>query len=131
MALTALAPFEMPLLGRTKHKLAVTLDSKATAGEGTRNYLCAAQAAAVFVTLAITALWPSEWWLDPVVGLVIAGVSIWQGIESSRGQERGCRPRARARSCREGSGRAPTLSPNAVDLDQTPIRKRILTVRGD
>ena len=36
IALTAVALFEMPLLGRTKHRLAVRLGSSATAGEGTR-----------------------------------------------------------------------------------------------
>jgi hypothetical protein len=49
MALTAVALLEMPRLGRTKHKLALKIDSKATAGEGTQNYLCAAQAAAVLL----------------------------------------------------------------------------------
>ncbi|HEY3872004.1 MAG TPA: hypothetical protein VGM10_26815 [Actinocrinis sp.] len=90
MALTAIALLEMPLLGRTKHKLAITLDSKATAGEGTQNYLCAAQAAAVLVTLAATAIWPGGWWLDPAVGLAIAAVSLWAGIESWRGEDCGC-----------------------------------------
>ena len=45
----------MPLLGCAKHKLAARLGSAATAGEGTQNYLCAAQAAAVLAGLAITA----------------------------------------------------------------------------
>lgn len=90
MVLTALALLEMPLLGRTKHRLAIKLDSKATAGEGTQNYLCAAQAAAVLVTLAVTAIWSGGWWLDPLVGLVIAGISVWQGLESWRGEECGC-----------------------------------------
>lgn len=90
MALTAVALLEMPLLGRAKHKLALKLDSKATAGEGTQNYLCAAQAAAVLVTLAVTAIWSGGWWLDPVVGLAIAAISVWQGIESWRGEDCGC-----------------------------------------
>ena len=37
----------MPLLDCAKRKLADRLGSAATAGEGTQNYLCAAQAAAV------------------------------------------------------------------------------------
>jgi hypothetical protein len=57
----------MPLLGCAKHKLAARLGSAATAGEGTQNYLYAAQAAAVAV-LAITAAWPGGWWIDPVIG---------------------------------------------------------------
>ena len=64
MALTAVALLEMPLLGRAKHKLAARLGSAATAGEGTQNYMCAAQAAAVLLGLAVTAAWPAAWWLD-------------------------------------------------------------------
>ncbi len=87
IALTAVALLEMPLLGRTKHKLALRLGSAATAGEGTQNYLCAAQAAAVLVGLAVTAAWPGGWWLDPVIGLGIAAVSVREGTASWRGDE--------------------------------------------
>ena len=86
-ALTAVALLEMPLLGRAKHKLAARLGSAATAGEGTQNYLCAAQAAAVLLVLAITAAWPSGWWIDPIIGLGIAAVSVWEGIGSWHGDD--------------------------------------------
>jgi divalent metal cation (Fe/Co/Zn/Cd) transporter len=87
IVLTAVALLVMPLLGRVKHKLAARLDSAATAGEGTQNYLCAAQAAAVLAGLAITAAWPGGWWIDPVIGLGIAAVSVREGIESWRGDD--------------------------------------------
>ena len=45
----------MPVLGRANHRLGARLGSEATEGEGTQNYLCAAQAAGVLVGLAITA----------------------------------------------------------------------------
>jgi len=54
---------------------------------GTQNYLCAAQAAAVLLALAITAAWPGSWWIDPVIGLGIAAVSVREGIESWRGDD--------------------------------------------
>ena len=79
IALTAVALLVMPLLGRAKHKLAARLGSAATAGEGTQNYLCAAQAAAVLLGLAITAAWPGGWWTDPVTGLVIAAAAVMGG----------------------------------------------------
>lgn len=87
MVLTAVAVLEMPLLGRTKHKLAARLGSAATAGEGTQNYLCAAQAAAVLVGLAVTAAWPATWWLDPAIGLGIAAVAVQEGAGSWRGDD--------------------------------------------
>jgi divalent metal cation (Fe/Co/Zn/Cd) transporter len=87
IALTAAALVVMPLLGRAKHQLGTRLDSAATAGEGTQNYLCAAQAAAVLAGLAGAAAWPGAWWTDPVIGLGIAAVAAREGIRSWRGQD--------------------------------------------
>jgi divalent metal cation (Fe/Co/Zn/Cd) transporter len=90
MALTAASLVLMPILGRAKHVLAGRLGSAATAGEGTQNYLCGMQAAAVLVGLAVTAAWPGFWWFDPVIGLGIAAAAIWQGFKSWRGEDCGC-----------------------------------------
>lgn len=87
MALTAVALLVMPLLGRAKHKLATRLGSAATAGEGTQNYLCAAQAAAVLLALVVTAAWSGAWWLDPAIALGIAAVAVREGIKSWRGED--------------------------------------------
>lgn len=90
IVLTAVALVLMPLLGWAKRALAGRLDSRATAGEGAQNYLCAAQSAAVLATLAVVAVWPGGWWLDPVVGLVLAGLAVREGVEAWRGEECGC-----------------------------------------
>jgi divalent metal cation (Fe/Co/Zn/Cd) transporter len=87
IVLTAIALVAMPLLGRAKHKLGAELGSDATAGEGTQNYLCAAQAAAVLTGLTVTAGWPGGWWIDPVIGLGIAAAAVWEGIRSWRGDD--------------------------------------------
>jgi len=87
IALTAAALVVMPVLGRAKHLLAARLGSAATAGEGTQNYLCAAQAAAVLAVLAITAAWPGGWWIDPVIGLALAAVAVREGSRSWRGND--------------------------------------------
>ena len=75
------------LFGDQEHKLAARLGSAATAGEGTQNYLCAAQAAAVLAGLAVTAAWPGGWWIDPVIGLGIAAVAVMEGTGSWRGDD--------------------------------------------
>lgn len=62
----------MPVLGYAKQRLGACLGSGATAGEGIQNYLCAAQAGAVLLSLAVTATWSGGWWIDPVIGLAIA-----------------------------------------------------------
>lgn len=90
VVLTAVALLEMPLLGRAKHALGTRLDSGATRGEGTQNYLCGAQAAGVLLVLAVTAVWSGGWWLDPVIGLGIAAVAVGEGVEAWRGEECSC-----------------------------------------
>ena len=79
----------MPLLGRAKQHLGAILDSAATRGEGSQNLLCAYLAAAVLVgLLANTAF--GLWWVDPVVGLLIAGLAVREGIEAWGGEECTC-----------------------------------------
>lgn len=76
----------MPILNVAKRRLGAQLASAATAGEGSQNLLCAYLAAAVLIgLLANTAL--GWWWLDPIVGLGIAGLAIREGIEAWRGED--------------------------------------------
>jgi divalent metal cation (Fe/Co/Zn/Cd) transporter len=87
IGLTAASLVLMPVLGWVKHSLADQLGSAATAGEGTQNYLCGAQAAAVLAGLAVAAIWPAIWWFDPAIGLGIAATAIWQGVKAWRGED--------------------------------------------
>jgi divalent metal cation (Fe/Co/Zn/Cd) transporter len=77
----------MPLLGIAKQRLADQIGSAATKGEGRQNILCAYLAAALLVGLLGNALF-GAWWLDPLVGLVIAAVAVKEGREAWRGD--GC-----------------------------------------
>ena len=79
----------MPVLGIAKRRLAVTLGSAATRGEGTQNLLCAYLAAAVLVGLLGNTLF-GLWWLDPLAALVVAGVALREGIETWRGKSDCC-----------------------------------------
>jgi len=87
MVLTATSVIGMPLLGIAKQRVARTLGSQATHGEGSQNLLCAYLAAAVFLGLAGNALF-DWWWLDSIAALVIAGIALREGFETWRGQ--GC-----------------------------------------
>lgn len=75
----------MPLLGRAKRRLARTLGSGATHGEGTQNLLCGYLSLAVLVGLLGNTLlgW---WWLDPIAAFVIAALAIREGRLSWRGE---------------------------------------------
>lgn len=77
----------MPILGIAKQRLANQMGSAATAGEGRQNLLCAYLAGALLIGLLSNAL-VGAWWLDPAVGLLIAGVAVREGVEAWRGE--GC-----------------------------------------
>jgi divalent metal cation (Fe/Co/Zn/Cd) transporter len=87
IALVSSSVVGMPLLGIAKRRLADTLGSVATRGEGTQNLLCAYLAAAVLVGLLGNALF-GLWWLDPAAALIVAVVAVREGIQSWRGE--GC-----------------------------------------
>lgn len=77
----------MPMLGLAKQRIADQLGSAATKGEGRQNMLCAYLAGALLIGLLGNAI-AGAWWLDPIVGLVIAGVAVKEGVEAWRGE--GC-----------------------------------------
>jgi divalent metal cation (Fe/Co/Zn/Cd) transporter len=77
----------MPLLGVAKQRIADQIGSAATKGEGRQNMLCAYLAGALLVGLVGNAA-VGAWWLDPIVGLLIAAVAVKEGREAWRGD--GC-----------------------------------------
>ena len=87
MALAVWSLVTMPLLGIAKQRIADEIGSAATKGEGRQNMLCAYLAGALLVGLAGNAI-AGAWWLDPVVGLLIAGIAVREGLEAWRGE--GC-----------------------------------------
>jgi divalent metal cation (Fe/Co/Zn/Cd) transporter len=87
IALAAGSVVIMPYLGIAKQRLAEALGSAATKGEGRQNMLCAYLAGALLVGLLGNALL-GAWWLDPIVGLLIAGLAVKEGLEAWRGE--GC-----------------------------------------
>lgn len=86
MVLTATSLVGMPILGVAKQRLAETLGSSATHGEGAQNLLCAYLAGAVFLGLLGNAVlgW---WWLDPIAALVVAGIAVKEGAATWRGED--------------------------------------------
>jgi divalent metal cation (Fe/Co/Zn/Cd) transporter len=102
MVLTATSLIGMPFLGIAKQRLAGTLGSSATHGEGAQNLLCAYLAGAVFLGLAGNALF-GWWWLDPIAALLVAAVALREGVETWRGK---------------GCCAAPELDPAAAARDE-------------
>src|SRR4051794_40837462 len=87
IALAAGSVVFMPMLGIAKQRIADRLGSAATKGEGRQNMLCAYLAAALLVGLIGNAAL-GAWWLDSLVGLLIAAVAVKEGREAWRGE--GC-----------------------------------------
>jgi divalent metal cation (Fe/Co/Zn/Cd) transporter len=87
IGLSASSLVVMPYLGIAKQRLAGQLGSAATKGEGRQNMLCAYLAGALLLGLLGNAA-VGAWWLDPVVGLLIAALAVKEGRETLRGE--GC-----------------------------------------
>jgi divalent metal cation (Fe/Co/Zn/Cd) transporter len=89
IALSASSLVVMPYLGIAKQRIADRIGSAATKGEGRQNMLCAYLAGALLIGLLGNALL-GAWWLDPIVGLLIAGLAVKEGRETWRGDGCAC-----------------------------------------
>jgi divalent metal cation (Fe/Co/Zn/Cd) transporter len=78
----------MPVLGLAKHRLAERLGSRATAGEGTQNLICAAQGVIAIAGLLLASA--GARFLDPMAAVLIAWIAAREGAELWRGDECGC-----------------------------------------
>jgi divalent metal cation (Fe/Co/Zn/Cd) transporter len=81
IALAASSLVVMPWLGWAKQRIAARIGSSATASEGKQNLLCAYLAGALLIGLLGNALF-GAWWLDPLVGFLIAALAIQEGREA-------------------------------------------------
>jgi len=89
IALSATSLVVMPYLGVAKQRIADQIGSAATKGEGRQNMLCAYLAGALLIGLVANAA-VGAWWLDPIVGLLIAAVAVKEGVEAWRGEGCSC-----------------------------------------
>ncbi|MGA9284431.1 MAG: cation transporter [Solirubrobacteraceae bacterium] len=85
VAVAAGAILVMPLLARAKGRVASQLSSAATAGDAAQSWLCAISAAAVLVSILVNAAF-GWWWIDPIIGLGIAGLAVREGREAWAGK---------------------------------------------
>jgi divalent metal cation (Fe/Co/Zn/Cd) transporter len=75
----------MPMLARAKSRVAAQLSSAATAGDAAQSRLCAISAAAVLISLLANHL-TGWWWLDPITGLGIAGLALYEARNAWAGE---------------------------------------------
>jgi divalent metal cation (Fe/Co/Zn/Cd) transporter len=89
IALSASSLIAMPYLGIAKQRIADQIGSAATKGEGRQNMLCAYLAGALLIGLLANAAF-GAWWLDPIIGLLIAAVAVREGLEAWSGEGCAC-----------------------------------------
>ena len=81
LAITGLSLIVMPSLAFAKQWVAKRLRSVALRADAAETMLCTYLSAVVLLGLAANALF-GWWWMDPVAGLVVAGLAIREGREA-------------------------------------------------
>jgi divalent metal cation (Fe/Co/Zn/Cd) transporter len=78
LAITALSLVVMPVIAWGKRRVAAGLGSVALQADAAETQLCTYLSAVVLVGLAANAL-AGWWWMDPLAGLVVAGLAVHEG----------------------------------------------------
>ena len=81
LAIAALSLLVMPSLAFAKRRVARRLGSVALKADAAETQLCTYLSAVVLLGLAANAL-VGWWWMDPVDGLVVAGLAVREGREA-------------------------------------------------
>ena len=81
--LAAVSLAVMPLIARSKRRLAPTLGSRAAMSEAAQTDLCTALSAALLVGLGLNVAF-AWWWADPLAALVIAAIAGYAAVTTWR-----------------------------------------------
>jgi divalent metal cation (Fe/Co/Zn/Cd) transporter len=81
LAITALSLVVMPTLAWAKRRVAVGLGSVALKADAAETQLCTYLSAVVLLGLGANSLF-GWWWMDPLAGLVVAGLALKEGWEA-------------------------------------------------
>jgi divalent metal cation (Fe/Co/Zn/Cd) transporter len=85
IAVASLSLIVMPLLARSKRRVAVSLDSRALRADSRQTSLCAYLSAILLGGLLLNALW-GWWWADPVAALAMVPIITREGVDALRGK---------------------------------------------
>jgi divalent metal cation (Fe/Co/Zn/Cd) transporter len=75
----------MPLLARGKRKVALAIESPALQADSRQTDICAYLSAILLLGLLLNAAF-GWWWADPVAGLIMAPLIVYEGIQALRGK---------------------------------------------
>ena len=85
IALAIVSLIVMPLLARNKRKVALALASPALQADSRQTDICAYLSAVLLLGLLLNAAF-GWWWADPVAGLVMVPIIVYEGIQALRGK---------------------------------------------
>ena len=89
IVIAALSLVVMPILARSKRKVAASLNSRAMLADSRQTDICAYLSAILLGGLILNAFF-GFWWADPVAALVMFPIIIKEGIKGLRGESCGC-----------------------------------------
>jgi divalent metal cation (Fe/Co/Zn/Cd) transporter len=75
----------MPLLARSKRRLAAQLDSEALRADAVQTIICAYLSVILLAGLVLNAQW-GWWWADPLAALAMVPIITREGLEAWRGE---------------------------------------------
>jgi divalent metal cation (Fe/Co/Zn/Cd) transporter len=85
IVLAVVSLIAMPLLARSKRKVASALGSSALQADSRQADICACLSAILLVGLLLNAAF-EWWWADPAAGLVMVPLIAYEGIQALRGK---------------------------------------------
>ncbi|HWR37291.1 MAG TPA: cation transporter [Clostridia bacterium] len=87
--IAALSLVVMPVLARSKRRVASALDSGAMQADSRQTDICAYLSAILLLGLGLNAAF-GWWWADPVAGLIMVPIIAKEGIEAVQGKTCAC-----------------------------------------
>ena len=89
IAIVVAAAAVMPWLAKEKRRLSGAIGSAALRADAAQSALCAYLSLIALAGLAINSIWHVKW-ADPIAGLAILPLIVWEGREAVRGKACGC-----------------------------------------
>lgn len=91
IAIAALSLLVMPLLSWAQRRTGRQLGSPTVVADSKQTLLCTYLSGVLLGGLLLNSLF-GWWWADPLVGLVVAGLAVREGLEAWRGEACACVP---------------------------------------
>jgi len=89
IAILVAAAAVMPWLAKEKRRLSGATGSAALRADAAQSALCAYLSLIALAGLALNAIWHVKW-ADPIAGLAVLPLIVWEGREAIRGKACGC-----------------------------------------